>query len=671
MQRKLLLYILIVFGLPAGEAAAQHLSSPHAVAMGAFTAVGREVSAIDWNPAGLTYIRDWELRFTSYMEYRGSPEGSGPYFSDMMIGKRLYDTHALAFRYAPGVNRQFLVATDIISPDFARGSFDILRREVEYTHLYSIGYARSVSPLVSVGVAGHFTDQRFSDPEVVYGDTVRIQQNVYSEPLWTLDAGLLYAMRPDLTLGLTVKNLLAVREESFPAAYRDFSMKADTYLRAGAMYSPLTGYTLAVDLDTRGRSQFGHAVQLFEKLSVRQGNYFNFDFGNGFEAISGGVGLQLGTVQIDASYLHFFDTKNRGRGASVSSLVEHGLEDLGYNQFTANRFDISARLQLGRMHEPLARIEYVEIMSDVYPASFQVHAYRPIAKVRVKNVSHRPIESRVGFYVKNIMEQATESRPHYMLPGETVEIPITAIFTDAIKKIADFTLQTAEVYVRATTAQSYDDRRQMQLAVHGRNDWNGEIVTLRYFLTPEEPRIMQFTREILNDERDSLEAVPPHLEQFRKTRILFDRFSSMLLYVNDPRKTHNRVQYPAETLDLRGGDCDDMAVAFASMLASVGIASAFVDIVPPEAPHTAHVYLLVDTGVAPDQAESISTNPKRYVIRKNEFGRETVWIPLETTATKEGFRHAWDVGAESYYNEGIIQGGLINGWMRVVDIPRL
>jgi len=651
---------------------AQHISSPEAIGLGAYTALARDVSAIDWNPAGLIFIRDWELRFNSNVEFRdGSREG--PFFGSGMIGKRFSNSHAFALRYAPGLTRDFRISTDVISPGTGLdGTTEILRQQLQYSQIYSAGYAQQLSSTVAVGISGRYIQQRITDPSVqVNDDTVLITQDIFDEPIWSLDAGILYMMSPDVTLGLTAKNFITVREQNFPDEFSEFSMNERKYLRAGVLYTRFNNYLVAADYDTRNHAQFGHAYQITDFLAVSQGNYLNFERGETFEAVSGGIGLNFGTMDIDVSYLHFFDTSTRGHGTPVRALLDHGVEDVGYNQFTANRLDVSLRLQLGRMHEPLARIEYVEVMSDVYPAAYEVHAYRPIAKVRVKNVSHRPIESRVGFYVDDIMDRATETRPYYMMPGETMEIPVTAVFTEAIKSIANFTLQTAEVYVRATAASEYDDRRQTHLAIHGRNDWNGDILTLRYFVTPEEPQILGFTREVLNKNQDKLEDVHPAVERFKKSKILFDHFSDMLMYVHDPRKTHNRVQYPAETLDLRGGDCDDMAVAFSSMLASIGIATAFVDVVPPDEPHNAHVYLLVDTGLSPDQAHLISSNPKRYIIRKNEFGDETVWIPLETTVTKEGFDTAWDVGAESYHNEGILQGGLINGWVRIVDVPRM
>lgn len=670
---KRIITFLIILVLFACSGWAQHLTSPKAIGMGAYTAVARDVAAIDWNPAGLIFIRDWEMRFNSYLEFRNGHESSGPFFGDGTIGKRFSDTHAFAVRYAPGLTREFSVATARLYREAAAfdSSPDLLRQQLEYSQLYSAGYAHLLSPVLAIGVSGRYIQQRFIDPRIlVEGDSVRVVQDVYEEPLWSVDAGVLYMMRPDLTIGFTAKNFISVREQSFPT-FDEFSINDRKYIRAGIFYTPNSYYALAMDYDTRNHFQFGHSLRISDDVTIRQGNFLNFERSKVFEAMSGGLGYTLGTVEFDVSYLYFFDKTTRGGGASVQALLERGMEDIGYNQFTGNRLDMSVRLQLGRMYEPLARIEYVEIISDVYPAAYQVHAYRPIAKVRVKNISHRPIESRVGFYADNIMERATETRPYYMMPGETVEIPVTALFTEAIKSIMNFTLQTAEVYVRATAASEYDDRRQAHLAVHGRNDWNGDIVMLRYFVTPEDPQIIRFTRDVLNQHQDKLADVHPALERFKKSKILFDHFSSMLLYVHDPRKTHNRVQYPAETLDLRGGDCDDMSVALSSLLASIGVATAFIDVVPPDEPHNAHVYVLMDTGLWPEQAHLLSGNPKRYVIRKNEFGDDTVWIPLETTVTQEGFDRAWDVGAESYYNEGILQGGIINGWVRIVDVPRM
>ena len=140
------------------------------------------------------------------------------------------------------------------------------------------------------------------------------------------------------------------------------------------------------------------------------------------------------------------------------------------------------------------------------------------------------------------------------------------------------------------------------------------------------------------------------------------------MYVNDPKLTQDYVQYPSETLSLNGGDCDDMAVSYATLLASVGISTAFVDVVPPEKPDQAHIYMIFDTGIAPEFSNTISDNPKRFVIRKNEDGHESVWIPVETTVIRKGFEEAWRAGADEYFQDVEVNSGLIKGWVHVVNV---
>ena len=111
-----------------------------------------------------------------------------------------------------------------------------------------------------------------------------------------------------------------------------------------------------------------------------------------------------------------------------------------------------------------------------------------------------------------------------------------------------------------------------------------------------------------------------------------------------------------------------MTVAFASLLASVGMSTAFVDVIPPERGYDAHIFMLFDSEVPATRASLISNNPKRYVVRKNDQGVETVWVPIETTALTEGFQRAWEIGAKEYFDYVEVGLGVVRGWVRVVDI---
>jgi hypothetical protein len=140
------------------------------------------------------------------------------------------------------------------------------------------------------------------------------------------------------------------------------------------------------------------------------------------------------------------------------------------------------------------------------------------------------------------------------------------------------------------------------------------------------------------------------------------------VYVNDPKQSADNVQYPSETLQLRGGDCDDMTICFSSLLNSVGISTAFIDVIPPEDSSRSHIYLMFDTSLDPKYGNAISSNAKRYIVRKNPKGVETVWIPIETTVITRGFEAAWSQGAQQYFDDVEVGLGLIKGRVKIVDV---
>src|SRR5262249_34019326 len=128
---------------------------------------------------------------------------------------------------------------------------------------------------------------------------------------------------------------------------------------------------------------------------------------------------------------------------------------------------------------------------------------------------------------------------------------------------------------------------------------------------------------------------------------IFDALGTLgITYVSDPNNPYSTiaetpeavdaVSYPRETLARRTGDCDDTTVLLAALLGNVGISTQFVDV-------PGHLFLLVDTGIHERNRLSLAVDESRYVVADDE-----VWIPLETTAIKEGFPRAWEIGAEAY-----------------------
>jgi len=381
-----------------------------------------------------------------------------------------------------------------------------------------------------------------------------------------------------------------------------------------------------------------------------------------------GCSWVVGPVELEASYLHFTNHTQRGGTIASSSFSGSALRELMMSPFSPNRVSLGMALSLGSIHEQQVRIEGIEIFSSIFPASAQVSAYRPFGRVHVKNVGSTLLEAKASMFIDGYMDDATESAPVTVNPGEEADLPLLAVFNERLQRQTAAVVKDATVVVSSQGGAVAEDRSQARVIMRGRNDWDGKVENLRFFVRTESPDVLRTGRDILLRARDSLSQTPAPLDLFRKAQLLFDAFAGKLVYVNDPRLSPDFVQYPDETLRLRGGDCDDMTVCFASLLGSIGIATAFVDVVPPDHPDQAHIYLMFDTGVAPEQSSLIAGNPKRYVLRRNRDGHETVWIPVETTAIMKGFQEAWHTGAQEYYDDAVLSLGLARGWIKVVNL---
>lgn len=118
-------------------------------------------------------------------------------------------------------------------------------------------------------------------------------------------------------------------------------------------------------------------------------------------------------------------------------------------------------------------------------------------------------------------------------------------------------------------------------------------------------------------------------------------------------------------MKLKGGDCDDLAVLFSSLLESIGIETALVDY--RARADVRHVNLLVNTKLSPQQANLITENDTKYFIRKSELGIDEVWIALEVTSLTD-FATAWNLGSEIFNDEALNKMGLLNGNVQIIDV---
>jgi len=225
-------------------------------------------------------------------------------------------------------------------------------------------------------------------------------------------------------------------------------------------------------------------------------------------------------------------------------------------------------------------------------------------------------------------------------------------------------LSYADFYV-TTVNEEPDDRFQKATLVNSVNAWDGSVSNLRYFIMRDIAFSMDYSKTVLSDNKDLLDTLPSALSSFHRAKLLFNDFIKRMVYTSDPRATSEYVQFPQQTVQLKGGDCDDLSVCYSSLLESVGIQTALVDYKADR--DIRHVNILFNTKLTPNQAKLITNNDTKYFIRKNSSGKNEVWLPVETTSLTD-FNTAWHVGVEKFNKEALSDLGIATGNVEIIDV---
>lgn len=640
----------------------QSLFSARATAVGAYAPFVADTRGFVSNPAGLVGLRDWEFTTSTYF----ARSDNGFVFHGLALGKRFLDDFAVGVQYSPGSLLEFLIPSGLsINTGDSVVSLD---KRVSYSEDFAIGFAYRFDGDFSVGIGGRIRREKVSDTQYKLIPNVEIETTDYTNRTFLADVSISWKPTPSITLVGMAKNLLSAGSTSLPDDLSEFEMPANRIFEFGVKYDIGSGITVAGVGSTNESGMTGFEFKMPYNFAFRSSLYFDNNESPFVYAYGVGAGWGYGFLEVDAAFLGFVNPdRHSGRFTAANFNTSH-ITNLDLHAYTRNKLVLSLKAIFGNVRERLLQIQGVEILSGVYPSSYELFAFRPIGRVRVRNISDKPIQARASMFIERFMNAATESEPVELLPGEEREIPFNAVLNDQVRSVTKLTVREANVYVSASASEVYDDRVQTRVLIHARNDWDGDVHSLRYFVTPDDPDILRCTRDVLLQYRDSLAVVRKELEPLMKARILFNEFAEKLVYVGDPKQSSDYVQYPSETLVMKSGDCDDMTVCFASLLSSVGISTAFIDVVPPQNPEKSHIYMMFDTGLDPKFGSSVSENPKRYIVRKNRHGNKTIWLPIETTVVAQGFESAWSLGAQQYLEDAEINLGLIKGWVKIVDV---
>lgn len=265
-----------------------------------------------------------------------------------------------------------------------------------------------------------------------------------------------------------------------------------------------------------------------------------------------------------------------------------------------------------------------------------------IGTATVLNRAAQPVvDVELSVQIEGLSLEPGRARIARLAPGESAEIPVRVVLAaDALREHDGNQIVAARLRASGRLdGASLRTERTTGVLVYARGamDWRSAPSAAAAFVTPEHPAV----RARVSEARKGLARTPPGA--LAEPLALAMTIASVR-YGKDPvnpfaQDELDYVQFPAETLQSGAGDCDDLAVLYASLLEAAGHPALLV-LVP------GHMFAAVGLDLPPSAAGRVSPEPGATF----EHGGR-LWVPVETTRLGEGFDAAWRAGARRFGEE--------------------
>jgi HEAT repeat protein len=292
---------------------------------------------------------------------------------------------------------------------------------------------------------------------------------------------------------------------------------------------------------------------------------------------------------------------------------------------------------------------------SVFPSQYRRYESEGLGSVELENRATHPVKIKVNMLIQDLFD--TPAARTISLPaGAKKWIDLGAPFNDKILAMG------SGGQVQAVVELEFEHegiqrqlRRTFPLTIEPANafDWS-DPSRLAGFINSADPAVVAFGSRVFRafSGQDGARIIP--LRNLALAAYLFRALDSFgIRYKPDEESPFSKVKpgsgqvidsvrFPAQTLQQKVGDCDDLVVLYTSLLEQVGIRAA---VVPVEG----HVFAMFDSGVIEDNRGAFKVPDQLLVKREG-----SLWIPVEVTwLGRRGatFEQAWSAGAEAYHGK--------------------
>lgn len=619
---------------------------------------------LDNNPSNYLMIKDWGLTFSQGAEF-SKPMSSNLYL--ISLSKRIQDNY-FTIRYTPGFQKEFVFSngTSIVLDD---SSIQSLNSHFTYKEIMGLGYSYKFSPQLSAGFSLRYFKQEFNNENFkpVLTDTLYYLERdnqIETTNFWKGDIGFNYSFNEFLNLSIASINLFNFGEQGISEEYNFYKIRTTKSAVLSLSFSALQKPSLNLLYETTGAFQAG----INQSLNIYDSNFdLNFTilhdklqlpFINGIVA---GLAYSNNLWGLSLSYIKYFSDRNKL--FSFSEFKSDGMNNLMHNKYSYDKAIMTFSFTLNTTKEKLVEFLSLNVVRDIYPTFQEAYIDSPFALGKVINLTDKKVLVKPSCKIEGINTDFVQSNALTIFPRDTADVPFYTLISNDYSNSRTNVAQT--YFIINTDSEEPDDRFQASALVFGVNNWDGRVRNLKSFIKKDMDFSMNYAKNLLSNYKNSLDSINYLLMPFYRAKFIFNELVKEFVYVSDPRATTDYVQFPDETIELRGGDCDDLSVCYSSLLEAVGVETALIDYKNVGA--VRHVSVLVNTNLQPDNAKLITDNDKKFFIRKDENGKDEIWLPIETTSLTN-FDLAWELGSEKFYYEALENFGLILGKVELIDI---
>lgn len=541
-----------------------------------FIAVADDINAIYWNPAGLPALNHLGV---NSMHTNLFNSGVGCNYLALCI---------------PGFPKTS-IGVDWMNINFSDEELDFGKNKFNF----SAGY--KLFEWMSLGFSLKYVRMRAALDQMSQG-------TFYG---WGSDMGVLCNLYPKLKLGLVIHDFTNTKMKGIEGSIYKQN------LRIGAAYQLFDNLLIATDLDDR--LHIGTEWWPFKKFLALRGGLQQDFYTDESMTLSFGIGLD---VPIWGQRMRF----------------DYAFTDTP-TLLNTNRYSLSFLIDL---FPRLVKIKSVEI-KPVYASLYKFYEENPIGQVDIEYKGKKELDCTVSVSVNKYAKERTKNiiLSPSPVPEYVQQVRINPAFNDSILYEQDNIPLIADIkisYLSGVRPKVETVSHKFNLYRRNKIDWQYGAEQAVAFITPEDQTVIQFTRNALSD--DILQDMIINGEVTKAVQ-LFNAVSRYgIQYEEDPyspyRLTYQSIDnilYPAQLLNEKRGDCDDLCVLLASLLENRNIPTALVSV-------PGHIFLLLNSGIHPKRSFQLCCAEDQYLNYQNQL-----WIPLETTWIKRSFCAAWKEGA--------------------------